>query len=65
MKYKNFVVIPLFALIISCGGEQKTEKPESHVWQGQVDALEKAKGVEDTLMDSAARQRQAIDENSY
>jgi len=45
----------------SSGGEvakaaaQPRSKPD-HVWKGQVQALEKAKGVEGTIMDAAKRQ---------
>lgn len=63
MNMKHLVMIPVFALLISCGSESDvTKTPEPHVWQGQVDALEKAKGVEDMIMDSAARQDQVMEE---
>lgn len=56
-------MIPIFVALVSCGGNEpdvsKTSEP--HVWQDQVDALEKAKGVENMIMDSAAQQRQAIE----
>lgn len=62
MKIKQLVMIPAFALLISCGGESDVSKtPEPHVWQDQVDALEKAKDVENMILDSAAQQRQAIE----
>ncbi|MEE9286779.1 MAG: hypothetical protein V3W33_01750 [Gammaproteobacteria bacterium] len=42
----------------------KPRSAEDHVWETQVHALEKAKGVEQTLMDAAARQRKTIDQES-
>ncbi len=35
-----------------------------HVWKTQTDQIDRAREVEDTLMDEAARQRQAIDAQS-
>jgi hypothetical protein len=42
--------------------EPKTASdPHDHVWSTQTRALEKARGVEQTVQDSAARQREAAD----
>lgn len=49
--------------LAACDGSHK-EKPvaEGHVWQDQVESLEKAKAVEAQMLESTARQNQAIDE---
>ena len=41
--------------LVGCGSDEKVAKGE-HVWKEQTKALDKAKAVEKTLMDSA-RQR--------
>ncbi|MEJ2574148.1 MAG: hypothetical protein P8164_11255 [Gammaproteobacteria bacterium] len=41
-----------------------TDKTDN-VWSGQVEALDKAKRVEQGLMDTAERQRQAIEMDSH
>jgi len=58
------VVTCLSVLMVACSSPsddnaEKTAKPKEHVWQDQVDALEKARGVEKTLMD--AEKRRAAD----
>ena len=34
----------------------------NHVWKSQTDMLDKARAVEDTVMEQSAKQRQTIDE---
>lgn len=41
--------------------KDKAKTSADHVWQGQVQALDKAKSVGQTLMDAAEQQRQAIE----
>ncbi len=43
-------------------GDKQEQASQEHVWQGQVDALEKAKGVERTMMESAEQQRLMLQE---
>lgn len=44
------------------GEEPKTASdPHDHVWSTQTRALEKARGVEQTLQDSAAQRRETAD----
>lgn len=56
------------SLLSACSGEQDTPPPmpttmsEDNVFKGQVDALQKAKGVEATIQGSFDRQRQHIDQ---
>jgi outer membrane lipoprotein-sorting protein len=67
----------LLAFLAGCsksGSEDMKERMEDikdnvkesadHVWSAQVKALDKAKGVEQTLMDAAKEQRQAMDKDS-
>ena len=44
--------------------QDKAKVSADHVWKAQVTALDKAKGVEQTLMNAAQEQRQAIDKQS-
>ncbi len=54
-------------LLSACSGEQDTPPPrptimsEDNVFKGQVDALQKARGVEATIQGSFDQQRQHID----
>ena len=52
-------LILLAGLVCGCSGndDSKTE----NVFQGQVDSLHKAQGVEKTLMDADMRQREMIE----
>ena len=58
------VMIPGIVLLAVCAGACSRQEPESgagappaeHVWQDQVDTLDKARQVEETLLD-AHRQR--------
>ncbi len=60
------VVIPLCLLLAACGNGSDGQKaaPEPRVWQGQVDALDKAKGVEATIQTTADQQRQLLEQQS-
>ena len=45
--------------------KDKVKTSADHVWKAQVQALDKAKSVGQTLMDSAEEQRQAVEKDSY
>jgi len=51
----------LFGLSACDSDSGEKNEPNEHVWQGQVESLDKAKQVESMVMDSADRQRQALD----
>ena len=61
------VLISGFFLLSACSDEQDTPPPmptimgEDNVFKGQVDALQKARGVEATIQGSFDQQRQIID----
>ena len=45
--------------------KDKAKTGVDHVWKAQVQALDKAKSVGQTLMDAAEEQRQAIEKDSH
>lgn len=54
-----------FLLLAGCSDSKTADSKEpsgkEHVFQGQARALEKAKGVEQTVQDAAEQQRRAMD----
>ena len=48
-------------MVLGCAGCGNPEE-DGHVWQDQTKMIDKAKGVEDTLMQENLRQRQQIEE---
>jgi len=59
---KRLALILCSSFLVACSDKQEN-KPET-VFQGQIDALEKARGVEETLLKSDQRQRDIIDSPS-
>jgi hypothetical protein len=58
MKY---LLLPVL-LLSACGGEQAPpDEKRDHVWQEQINTMDKARDVDGLLQDSAAAQRKAID----
>ncbi len=56
------ILILCSTLLNACADDQ--ENKTENVFQGQVDALEKARTVEDTLLKLDQQQREAIDSQS-
>ncbi len=59
---KLLTLILCSALLIACSDKQ--ESKTEPVFQGQIDALEKARGVEDTLLRKDQQQRDIINSQS-
>lgn len=58
MRYSIFLVV----LLAGCGGEPEPPAGKSdHVWQEQINTMDKARDVDSLIHDSAAAQHQAID----
>lgn len=59
-----YLLLVLTVALVGCTEDKdvstKAPSRDDHVWKEQVQALEKAKAVEKTLQDAAARQRDAI-----
>jgi len=52
--------------ITACSDSDQTQKVEQdHVWKEQTDMIDKAKGVEQMLKDSAVLQQQRINEQTH
>jgi len=67
--YGKAMVLCATLLLASCGDSggsadsRDNPPPEgNHVWKSQTDMLDKARAIEDTVMEQSARQRQTIDE---
>ncbi len=62
---KLTTILLLFTSITGCEEkDQQAKKPESAVFKTQLEALEKAKQVEQILQDEASQQRKMIDEST-
>ena len=78
MTVRNtLITVMLLAFLVGCGkngGDDMKEKAKAvmenakesthNVWSGQIQTLDKTKGVEKTVMDAAQQQRQAIESDS-
>ncbi len=54
------ILLPV--LLTGCGGEQEPAvEQRAHVWQEQINTIDKARDVDTLMQDSASRQRQVID----
>lgn len=67
--YGKAMMFCALLLLASCGdgagsGENRESERQGgdHVWKSQTDMLDKARAIEDTVMEQSARQRQTIDE---
>jgi len=66
LKSSLFLLLLTFLLINGCSKDDKEvvskQTKQDHVWKSQVQALEKAKDVEQMLINAEKNQRQIIDE---
>lgn len=56
------VVATMVVTIAGCDGTERDERDEPALLQPHTEALEKARGVEDEVLEAARRQREKIDE---
>ena len=69
---KGMIAVVMLALVAGCAqrndndsdDQDQPEESVKHVWSGQVGTIDKAKGVEQTLMQSAQQQSGEIDKQS-
>ena len=57
---RNLILLVCVALLTACGGS-KDEKPTGIIPQHQLDAMEKAKNVEDVLQQADLQRREEMD----
>lgn len=66
MKHGSFCLALVFAAGIclsACSSEDNEVK--EHVWKGQVEAIDKAREVENMLQDASTAQKKASEDASY
>jgi hypothetical protein len=57
-------------LLSSCGDGGSADSRDAarpggdHVWKSQTDMIDRAKGIEDTVMEQSDQQRQTIDDQA-
>ena len=61
MKHLIPVLLSM-ALVTACSDREEKQIDDTHVWKGQTDALEKARNVEQLILDSTANRLKAIKE---
>ena len=64
---KTSVFLVLVVLLNGCsdrGDDESGTAVEEHVWSGQVNTIDKARGVEDILGEAGNRQREDIEQQS-
>lgn len=66
-KYRLALLIP-FLFTGACTSEENKSTPtqpdKNHIFKDQLQALEKAKAVEKTLLDASAKRRKALEEQT-
>ena len=60
----RITIMMLLAAIAGCKGDDQSARTASEVLKTQSDALDKAKAVEQTVLDAAAQQRQQIEQST-
>lgn len=65
---KLSAALPLVLALAACSGNDgdpaKTGARDDHIWKEQARTLERARGVETLIMDSADDQREQIDQQT-
>ncbi|MGJ0492255.1 hypothetical protein [Methylobacter sp.] len=58
------IMMSLMAIAGCNGDDQPAKAADSEVFKTETDALEKARAVEQTVLDAAARQREQIEQST-
>lgn len=58
------LIAAMVAAVTACDGTETPKRPGERMFDTQQQALERAKGVEDTVRQQAEQQRQQIDRTS-
>jgi len=65
---KFIYLLPLALLLGACSDDSMDNEPAKaagdHVWKQQTDTLDKARGVEDTIMQGVQRRDESINTNN-
>ncbi|MGV6825598.1 MAG: hypothetical protein ACWA5Q_01360 [bacterium] len=63
---KMLFTIASMLLLSACGDEAPREEPtgNNHPWRTQTDTIDKAKGVEDTILQGVQRRDDSLDRDS-
>jgi hypothetical protein len=68
MTARTLAICALLLMLGACGKNpdagDRTDPQGDHVWKSQTDMMDKARAIEDTVMEQSARQRQTIDEQA-
>ena len=60
MRYLLLSLLTTILFVVGCSDN----KVEKHVWKEKTDTIEKAKEVEQLILDTSQQQRQKMDEQS-
>ena len=60
MRYLLLLLLTTILFVVGCSDN----KVEKHVWKEKTDTIEKAKEVEQLILDTSQQQRQRMDEQS-
>ena len=59
-----FAALMLLSLLAACDSKPNNQPPPAQIFKDQVQAIDKAKGVANTLEQSDAAQREKIEDSS-
>ena len=59
---QRIIILTFCSLLFACSDNNAPPAPTENVFQTQIDALEKAKEVEQLMLDSLEKQRQVIED---
>ncbi len=59
------LLLALGLLLIGCSSQDDEGGVKEHVWKDQVEAIDKAREVENVLKDAAGKQKKAAQDSGY